>query len=190
MSVRPENLSIIHYPAETLRRKALPVETIDDEARAIADRMIDLMHEAEGIGLAAPQVGLPIRLFVVDVPPRDDPEAPADEPSDALDATPGPMVFFNPRIERYIGPPTPFEEGCLSLPEIRGEVLRPPEIIVRALDRDGKEFALHARGLLARCLQHENDHLDGVLIIDRFVPGSRLRNRAAVRDLERAAGKR
>jgi peptide deformylase len=188
MSVRPENLSILHYPADALRKKALPVEKIDDEARAIAQRMLDLMFEAEGIGLAAPQVGLGIRLFVADVPATvDGARSPDDVPPTA---TSRPLIFWNPRIERFIGPIEPFEEGCLSLPEIRGEVLRPPEVIVRALDENGEEFTLHAAGLLARCIQHELDHLDGVLIIDRFMPTSRLRNRAAVRDLEREAGRR
>jgi len=186
MPARPENLSIINYPAEALRRKAAPVERVDDDLRAIADRMLDLMYDAEGIGLAAPQVGLSIRLFVADVPPSEDRPADAQPPV----ATDGPMVFVNPVIERFVGRPEPSEEGCLSLPEIRGDVLRPPEILVKALDREGKAFTLHAAGLLARCIQHEIDHLDGVLIIDKFVMGSRLRNRSAVRDLERAAGKR
>lgn len=187
-SVRPENLSIIEYPAPALRAKATPVERVDDDLRAVARRMIDLMYEAEGIGLAAPQVGLSIRLFVADVPPTDDGERSID--ASPATATNGPKVFFNPVIERFIGPPKAGEEGCLSLPEIRGDVLRPPQIVVRALDIDGREFTLHAADLLARCIQHEIDHLDGVLIIDRFVPGSRLKNRAAVRDLERAAGMR
>lgn len=188
MTVRPENLSILHYPADALRKKASPVETIDDDARAIARRMLELMVEAEGIGLAAPQVGLGIRLFVAEVPPTPDGERSADTVPPTASA--GPLVFFNPKIERFIGPIEPGEEGCLSLPQIAGDVLRPPEIIVRATDENGDDFTLHAAGLLARCIQHEIDHLDGVLIIDRFMPASRLRNRAAVRDLERAAGVR
>jgi peptide deformylase len=188
MPVRPENLHILHYPHDALREKGALVDPIDAHARAIADRMIELMYDAEGIGLAAPQVGLALRLFVVDVPPtQDGARSPDDEPPSA---SRGPLVFFNPRIERYVGRPELGDEGCLSLPDIHGEVLRPPEIVVRATDREGAEFTLHAAGLLARCIQHENDHLDGVLILDRFVMGSRLRNRAAVRDLERAAGRR
>ncbi len=188
MSVRPENLHILKYPNDALRDKGAPVEPIDAHARAIADRMIELMYEAEGIGLAAPQVGLAQRLFVVDVPSTSDGARSADD--EPPTASRGPLVFFNPKIERFIGRPELGEEGCLSLPDIHGEVLRPPEIVVRATDRDGAEFTLHAAGLLARCIQHEHDHLDGVLILDRFVMGSRLRNRAAVRDLERAAGRR
>lgn len=185
MTIRPQNLAILHYPADVLREKAGPVERVTDEVRAVVDRMIDLMYEAEGIGLAAPQVGLPWRLFVVDVPPTEDDErsAGATPPS----ATEGPVAFINPSIERYIGPPEKGEEGCLSLPEIRGEVLRPPQVVVRALDRSGDEFVFHADGLLARCIQHEADHLDGVLILDRFTQVSRLKTRSAVRDLERAA---
>lgn len=188
MSVRPENLSIINYPDPALRAKAAPVDSVDDGLRAIASRMLDLMHEARGIGLAAPQVGLSIRLFVANVPaPEDDDASDAGEHPESSD---GPMVFVNPVIERFLGPPEPWEEGCLSLPEVRGDVRRPPEVVVRALNERGEEFTIHAAGLLARCIQHEIDHLDGVLIIDKFVPTARLRNRSAVRDLERAAGRR
>lgn len=184
MSIRPENLSILHYPADSLRAKAAPIERVTDEVRSVVGRMVDLMYDAEGIGLAAPQVGVSWRLFVLDVPPTEDDERSihAEPPT----ATPGPMAFINPRIEKYIGPPIRGEEGCLSLPEIRGEVLRPPEVIVRALDAHGDEFTFHAAGLLARCIQHENDHLDGVLIMDRFTQVSRLKTRGAIRELERA----
>lgn len=180
MSLDPATLSIVHYPAAVLRRRAEPVPQVTDEVRAVARRMIELMFEAEGVGLAAPQVGLPWRMFVAHVPEND------DRPLDAtpMQATSEPMVCINPRLSDPQRDLVPFDEGCLSLPEIVGEVRRPSQITMTALDIDGTEFTLRAAGLLARCWQHEYDHLDGVLIIDRMTPPSRLRNRNAIRSLE------
>lgn len=183
MPVDPDSLRILHYPDEALRRRATPVERVDDEVRRVAARMIDLMREAEGIGLAAPQVGLGWRMFVAEVPPGEDRVADADPVS----ATLGPLVFVNPRLGRLEGPPEPMDEGCLSLPEITGQVLRPPVVTVTALDVEGREFTMRAGGLLGRCVQHEHDHLDGVLIIDKMTQMSRMKNRSLVRDLERSA---
>jgi peptide deformylase len=185
MPVDPATLRILHYPADALRRKAAPVPTVDDEVRAVAQRMIELMREAEGIGLAAPQVGLPWRLFVAEVPPGEDRSADADPVS----ATLGPLVFINPALRAFEGAPEPFDEGCLSLPEITGQVLRPPQVTVEATDVEGRPFEMCVGGLLSRCVQHEHDHLDGVLIIDKMTQMSRMKNRAAVRDLERAGAR-
>jgi peptide deformylase len=145
--------------------------------------MIELMHEAEGIGLAAPQVGLPIRMFVVYVPEAEDRSSEDDPPT----AIPEPMVFINPVLTDPSSDLTPLEEGCLSLPEIRGDVRRPSQITISATDLDGNPITMRTDGLLARCIQHENDHLDGVLIIDKFTHTSRLKNRASIRRLEKAA---
>lgn len=145
----------------------------------MADRMIALMFEAEGIGLAAPQVGLPWRLFVAHVPANQERSPTADPPT----ATPTPTVYINPEIVELSRDLEGEEEGCLSLPDIRGEVRRPSRAVIRALNRSGEAFTARAGGLLARCWQHEVDHLDGVLIIDRMTEKARLRNRAAVRDL-------
>lgn len=180
----PSKLQIVSYPAAVLRQKARQVVLPDAQLPAIARRMLDLMNDAEGIGLAAPQVGLSIRLFVVDVPESEDRTIDGPLPS----ATDGPVVYINPVITNPQGAPEPSEEGCLSLPDIRGQVLRPPTVTITAQDLDGKEFTHTATGLLARCWQHELDHLDGVLILDRMTQMSRLRNRAAVRDLERQGG--
>lgn len=180
------SLEIVTYPAKVLRQKASALGGVTDEVRAVAKRMLELMHKAEGVGLAAPQVGLGWRLFVAQV--DDDGEerlARSDPPS----ATAGPLVFINPRIVSLEGAPEPFEEGCLSLKEIRGEVLRPPIVTVRALDEQGAEFTARYGGLMARCVQHEIDHLDGVLILDRMTQISRMKTRSAVRDLEKAAKK-
>ncbi len=185
MSVDPAGLTIRTYPDEVLRAKARPVAAITDEVRAVAHRMIELMHEAEGIGLAAPQVGLPWRMFVAFVPESDKRSA-SKEPPDAMREA---RVFINPVLSHPAGAPEPMSEGCLSLPEILGEVLRPPTITVTATGLDGRTFTQTGTGLLARCWQHEADHLDGVLIIDKMTQISRLKNRSAVRELERSASR-
>jgi peptide deformylase len=176
-------LRIVEYPAPVLSAKAGPVATpITDEVREVARRMVELMRQADGIGLAAPQVGLSWRMFVCDVPPNEERSPDHDPP----DATTGPQFYINPRLTKPIGAPVKMEEGCLSLPDIRGDVLRPPTITITALDLCGKEVTRTATGLLARCWQHEVDHLDGVLIINRMTQMSRIKNRAALRELEAA----
>ncbi len=186
MSTDIASLEIVTYPAKVLRQKASAVAEVTAEVRDVAERMLQLMHKAEGVGLAAPQVGLRWRLFVAEV---DDDGKERLAHSDPPSATPGPLVFINPKIVRLEGPPEPFEEGCLSLKEIRGEVLRPPVVTVQALDEHGKPFTARYGGLMARCVQHEIDHLDGVLILDRMTQISRMKTRSAVRDLEKAAKK-
>lgn len=181
----PASLSILSYPAPALRQKARPVDLSDASARdlirRIAERMIQLMFEAEGIGLAAPQVGMPWRMFVAHVPP-DEERSPESDP---VTATASPQVYINPTLSSPAGPLVSYEEGCLSLPDIRGDVLRPEEITITSLDVEGGTFSKRGAGLLARCWQHEFDHLEGVLIIDRMSQISRLKNRMAVRRLER-----
>lgn len=181
MPLDPHTLILQTYPAPILRKRSKEVPEISDEVRAVAARMIEVMRTEQGIGLAAPQVGLPWRMFVVDVPPDEERSADASPPT----ATRGPQVCINPRLSQPAGAPEPYEEGCLSLPDIRGEVLRPPVITLTATDLEGRTFTCTAAGLLARCWQHELDHLDGVLIIDRMTQMSRLKNRAALRELER-----
>ncbi|MFK7760366.1 MAG: peptide deformylase [Phycisphaerales bacterium] len=180
MSPDPAKLRIEIYPTEVLRTKATPVE-VNDETRAIASRMIDLMRGAEGIGLAAPQVGLTWRLFVAHVPAHEEDPINPDIPS----TTPEPQVFFNPEIIDYSKDLEPYDEGCLSLPGITGEVRRPSTVTMKALDIQGNEIQVQATGLLARCWQHEIDHLDGVLILDKMNQMSRLKNRARIRSLEK-----
>jgi len=180
MPVDPSTLRVRLYPDPILRTKARELVGVTDEVVAVARRMIDLMRAHEGIGLAAPQVGLDWRLFVVDVPPGDRRSSGGDLP----DATSGVMVYINPVFTRPTGGLEPYEEGCLSLPGIRGDVLRPPTITISALGLDAKPVTQTGTGLLARCWQHEMDHLDGVLIIDKMLPVFRLKNRQAIRDLE------
>lgn len=181
MPVDPSTLVLQFYPEPVLRKKAKPLPAVTDEVRAVAARMIEMMDEEEGIGLAAPQVGLPWRLFVVHVPETEARSADAVPPT----ATKKPTVYINPTFSNPLGPVEASEEGCLSLPDIRGEVLRPTTITITALGLDGKPFTQTATGLLARCWQHEFDHLDGTLIIDKMKQIDRLKNRSAVRDLER-----
>lgn len=185
MPVDPSKLRIELYPTEILRTEA-PRTELSDEVRAVADRMIELMHAAEGIGLAAPQVGLSWRLFVAHVPPPP-PEEEADEADEMPPSScPEPQAFLNPEIIEFSKDLEPFDEGCLSLPGITGEVRRPSSVLMRATMMDGTETEFSASGLLARCWQHEIDHLDGVMILDKMSQISRLKNRAKIKNLEKA----
>lgn len=191
MLLEPHQLALEYYPAPILRVNAKPIESVDDSIRALVDRMLELMAEHEGIGLAAPQVGLPLRMFVANVPP--DPDNPLPHQSSSshdsesiASATNGPEVYINPVIEFIEREVSPFNEGCLSLPDIRGDVLRPDVVRIAALDRHGKPFERIGAGLLARCWQHETDHLNGVLIIDKMKPGDLRNNKRRIRELERA----
>ncbi len=178
-------MSIVYYPHAALRETARPVEAVDEVVRAVATRMLQLMREAEGIGLAAPQVGLAMRLFVCDVPSSEDYPADATPP----EASDGPLVCINPELSGFSDELESYDEGCLSLPEITGAVRRPHEVTLTATGLDGERYTLRAGGLLARCIQHENDHLDGVLIIDKMQQLSRMKNRRAIKELEaQAAG--
>jgi peptide deformylase len=161
--------TILHYPDKRLREKAQPVTVIDDEIRKLAEDMAETMYAASGCGLAATQIGVPRRLFVIDT-------ATQDEPS-AL------RVFINPEILHREGGTT-WEEGCLSFPTVREEVKRAARVKVRALGLDGKPFELEADGLLAVAIQHENDHLDGTLMIDRM---SMLKRKMVTRKMEKRA---
>ncbi len=180
MGVDPGELRIMEFPDPILRVRAEPIDAVNEEMRAVAARMIELMDQAEGIGLAAPQVGLSWRIFVTRVPELEEgDEGPLDR------STIPALVYVNPVIRSPEGPIEPFNEGCLSIPGVRGDVLRPRTVTIEALDLDGKAITGTASGLVARCWQHEFDHLEGVLILDRFTQMSRLRNRATIRAMER-----
>ncbi len=189
MTINTEKLRIELYPTQTLKTKAKPVELNDEswnQVRAVAHRMIDLMNGAQGIGLAAPQIGLSWRLFVAHVPPDPDPD-PQSPPPPFPDSCDSPQVFINPTITNFAGELEPYEEGCLSLPGITGEVNRPSIVTMTATDLEGNEISLTASGLLARCWQHEIDHLDGILILDKMTQMSRLKNRIRIKQMEKAA---
>jgi len=146
-------LSIIHYPHPTLRIRSKPIRRVSRELRDFADQMLDLMYESEGVGLAANQVDLPMRLFVAN---------PAGERGDGEE-----LVLLNPELQLPKGSETS-QEGCLSLPGLYGQVKRPKTIRLSAYDLKGNPVERVVDGFLARVLQHENDHLDGVLFFDRM----------------------
>jgi len=183
MTIDPAKLRIELYPTEVLKTKADPID-LCEEVRSVADRMIELMQGAKGIGLAAPQVGLSWRLFVAHVPP--DPEIEQEDLGLPI-ACQAPEAFLNPVIIEFAGDLEPYDEGCLSLPGITGEVNRPSIVTMKATDLDGNEVTRRVSGLLARCWQHEIDHLDGILILDKMTQMSRLKNRSKVRSMEKAA---
>ena len=141
--------NILHYPDPRLRNLAQPVEVVDDDIRTLVDDMAETMYAAPGIGLAATQINVPKRVVVIDL----------SESRNAL------TVLINPQIIERDGKQV-FEEGCLSVPGVFDEVERASRIRVRALDREGKPYELDAEGLLATCIQHELDHLDGKVFVD------------------------
>jgi len=144
--------SIITIPDPVLREVCAPVDTVDDDIRALSDDMLETMYDAPGIGLAASQIGILKRMFVLDVAKEDAPKEP--------------MVFINPKIVWSSEDSSVYQEGCLSIPEYFEDVERPAEVMVQFLDREGVEKEIRANGLLATCVQHELDHLDGKLFID------------------------
>ena len=163
------SLRIVHYNEPVLRKKGEKVTKFDDALRLLAADMITAMHDAAGIGLAAQQVGRALQLCVVDLREADaDFEWLLDRARLPLDLF-MPMIMVNPVISAAKGTPEEiFEEGCLSFPEIRGDVKRPEAITVKFKDERGGVHTLACDGLLARCIQHEADHLNGVLFIDRM----------------------
>lgn len=163
--------TILHYPDPRLRQKAVAVQEINPEIHALVDDMAETMYAAPGVGLAATQIGQLHRIFLVDI-------AGEDEPSDL-------RVFINPQIVRKEGTQC-FEEGCLSFPGVSEEIKRAEKVTVRALDRDGKSFEVEADGLLAVAIQHEHDHLEGVLMIDYVGP---LKKRLMARKVQKHAEK-
>ncbi|WP_420391799.1 peptide deformylase [Acuticoccus sp.] len=167
MAKRP----ILILPDPILRRVAAPVSVVDEEVRRLAKDMLETMYEAPGIGLAAPQVGVSRRIVVCDVAVEED-------------AEPAPMVLVNPEIVAVSAEVAVYEEGCLSIPEYTEDVERPARVTVRYLDADGAPQEVVAEGLLATCLQHEIDHLDGVLFIDHL---SRLKRERITKRFQKQA---
>src|SRR5579871_2307768 len=166
MALRP----IIILPDPKLRLVSKTIERVDDHLRRLIDDMIETMHDAPGVGLAAIQVGEPIRLLGVDVAKKEE--------------APQPQVFVNPEILWSSEARAVYEEGCLSIPEYYAEVERPASVRARALDRDGEAREVVAEGLLATVLQHEIDHLDGVLFIDHI---SKLKRDRVIKKFQKAA---
>ena len=157
---------------EVLREKAMPIEKVTDEIKTLIGDMFETMVEANGVGLAAPQVGKKLRLFV----------AAADDDVK--------RVFINPQIVSTSEEVGDYEEGCLSIPGVYESIRRPVRVTVQALDENGKPFTLEADGLLARIIQHETDHLDGILFIDRGNPEFAEKTKEQFKQREEKAAKR
>lgn len=155
-------MKIYETPDPVLRQISTPVETVDDELRALIKDMFETMYDAPGIGLAAVQVGVPKRLLVMDL------QEPEDENDPESPVRKDPRVFINPEILSESDSTVPYTEGCLSVPDQYAEVMRPDRIRARWLDENGEQHEEDMDGLLAVCLQHEMDHLEGVLFIDHL----------------------
>ncbi len=171
MSNSTRNLKILYYPDKILRCKCRPVDPSDRQVIDVARRMLELMHEARGVGLAAPQVGLDWRLFVANH---------TNEPDQDF-------IFINPVLSNHASLSESHEEGCLSIPGVYGQITRPVSVDIEAYNEKGEEVRLSAQELAARVWQHETDHLDGVLIIDKMTPMDKMANKRTLRELEEMA---
>lgn len=174
MAVDADKLKIVFYPDPVLRTKADPIEAVDAEIRAVAAKMLQLMREAAGVGLAAPQVGLSWRLFVAN---------PTGQPVDD-------QILINPRLTEVDRATDRAEEGCLSIPDVTAVVSRSKRVTIEAMNLDGQLFTMPGDGLMARIWQHELDHLDGVLIVDRMAEIDRMANKHLLSDLESTYARR
>jgi peptide deformylase len=166
MTIKP----LIILPDPLLRQVSKPFERFDAETRRLADDMLDTMYDAPGIGLAAVQIGVDRRMLVIDVSREGEEKAP--------------LVFINPEVVASSEERSLYEEGCLSIPDYYAEVERPADVTVNFFDVDGKPQTVKADGLLATCLQHEIDHLNGVLFIDHI---SRLKREMVIKKFTKAA---
>ena len=166
MTIKP----LIILPDPILRQVSAPIEQVDDAVRKLSADMLETMYDAPGIGLAAIQVGIARRMLVIDLSKEDEEKKP--------------QVFINPEILQSSDERSVYEEGCLSIPDYYAEVERPAKITVKYLGLDGKEQLLDAEGLLATCLQHEFDHLNGVLFIDYI---SRLKREMVIKKFTKAS---
>ena len=166
MSIKP----LVILPDPVLRQVSEPVTSVDSRIKTLARDMFETMYDAPGIGLAAIQVGVPVRMLVIDLAKEDEPKLP--------------QVFINPEIVESSDDRSVYEEGCLSIPDYYAEVERPASVRVRYVDGNGKEQEALADGLLATCLQHEIDHLNGVLFIDHI---SKLKRDMVVKKFKKLA---
>lgn len=173
---------VVTFGHDILRQKAVPVAEITDELRRLVQDMLETMYAAKGVGLAAEQVGHTERLCVIDVP-RD---AEKEECRDANAAVPMPLVLINPEILAAEGKQRN-EEGCLSFPEIGAPITRANQVTVAYTDLNGVRQTVTARGLLSRAIQHETDHLNGVLLVDKMSPMQKLSVNGQLKRLQRQA---
>lgn len=166
MTIKP----LIILPDPLLRQQSTPIERVDSDALRLADDMLETMYDAPGIGLAAIQIGVPRRMLVIDISREDEDRKP--------------VIFINPEILKVSDELSTYEEGCLSIPDYYAEVERPAVLTVKYVGRDGKEQTIEADGLLATCLQHEIDHLNGILFIDHI---SRLKRDMVIKKFTKVA---
>lgn len=177
-------LKVVKYGEAVLRKKGARIETIDLEIKKLITDMFETMYAHKGIGLAAQQVGVPVQLTVIDVRGVTDRPSSLElngKPADVAEFMP--LVLINPEVTP-VGKPVAGPEGCLSFPEIYGEVVRPETVDVKALNEHGKEIQFRCGGLLARAVQHETDHLHGILFIDRMDRKTKDELRAELDDLQ------
>lgn len=158
-------LPILSYPDPRLRTIAKPVKEVNDEIKTLISDMIETMYDADGIGLAASQVDRHIQLIVMDLSENKD----------------TPMVFINPKVTPLVEEKQPYEEGCLSVPDVYDKVERPNKVRIEAIDQDGQAIDKEVEGLLAVCIQHEMDHLNGVIFVDYLSKLKQTRARDKVR---------
>ncbi len=169
MTIRP----ILTVPDPVLKEVSKPVEKVDDELRTLMDDMLETMYDAPGIGLAAVQVGVPVRVIVMDLAGQDE--------------DPQPRYFVNPEILEKVEETQPYDEGCLSVPDVYETIDRPARVKLKYLNYDGEEVIEWAEGLYATCIQHEMDHLEGTLFIDHLSRLKRTRAVDKVKKLRRRA---
>lgn len=167
-------LPIVTYDDAVLREEAEEIEENSDEIQELIDDMLETMYNADGVGLAAPQIGKSIQLFVMD----SDPMVEDDE------VKYGPMVFINPIILEKKGNKVPMEEGCLSIPEVNDKVFRPETIVIEYFDRDFNKHRLEAVGWTSRIIQHEYDHLKGVLFLDYLSAFKKRMHKSALEEID------
>jgi peptide deformylase len=176
--------TILEVPDPRLKRISSPVETFDDELKALVADMFETMYDAPGIGLAAVQIDVPLRVVVVDLQDGGEPvAAEADEEAIERSRVPNPRVFINPEVLDPSPDYSVYSEGCLSVPEIYADVERPAAVRLRWQDLDGVSHEEAMTGMMATCIQHELDHLEGILFIDHL---SRLKRNMALKKLEKA----
>ncbi len=173
MAIRP----IITAPDPLLKQVSAPVEEVTDEIRALMDDMLDTMYDAPGIGLAAIQIGEPLRILVIDLQDRED-----EADDEGAEPARNPLYFVNPEIIKSSDDMATYQEGCLSVPDFFEDVDRPATCTVKYLDYDGNEQVQDMEGLLATCIQHEMDHLNGILFVDHL---SRLKRNMILKKLKK-----
>ncbi|MFV1883214.1 MAG: peptide deformylase [Balneola sp.] len=167
-------LPIVTYNDPVLREKGEPVQEFNDEMHAFIADLFETMYNSDGVGLAAPQVGVSLRVFVLD----------ADNMLDDDEEKPGPMAFINPEIIEKKGAKVPMDEGCLSIPDVTDRIIRPETVVVKYKDENFEDQEIEASGWLARVIQHEYDHLDGILFIDYLSAFRKRMHKADLKEIE------